>query len=676
MWLPRSPFVGTLLLSTHGLQGVMTPSTASPPAVLNPDCSTLYQKALAAQQNIRNLELSVKSVDEEMVQYSNGESELQDKMGELTDELEGKMTRVHTAKLDVKTAQASLAAKEAELQKATDALEAKEERLKDLTSFVSNVENKLKAVNSEGAHIGRMLQDARTKQKMVRDTVESKAETLQKAREVLVERRQALTATTKALNAHEAALRKLETETRDASELHKKAVAEEKELQAKRSELDGYTSEYQSKIEESKRRLDELDRQVDSAMLRNTTLGRVAMAIETRELKQAEERLHLVQQQLEAAKQEFNAKSGDIVRLTQARTILEEQRQNMTNSSSTEADRLVEQARREVAHAKTLLKASPARRRKTPPSKILELTGESFLQSRRLRHSKVEDTPDQTELRKFVKNPSKEVAAKMPEELIEKLDSEVDLALYRANTTVGMIESRVKSLVKEVADAEKDRSALMAKLKKAVDQSETAARILAELQKRNDISKKEEKNDTATYDHLTEQQAIFAEKYEGAHEAATDSRSKLQDASDRYEHAKVRQEQLLKKRTAAESAVKALMSSFEMMSKDKKRDEDMLRTVVYRQQRTAQGERSNEVRDAASRLNVEIAALSKAERSQKGSQAELEKVKLRLSKKQELLEASRKRKASMESRLEKTKEELGRLLQKSRSMQCPEMDIL
>ncbi|KAF4757870.1 hypothetical protein FOZ63_008970 [Perkinsus olseni] len=154
----------------------MTPSTASPPAVLNPDCSTLYQKALAAQQNIRNLELSVKSVDEEMVQYSNGESELQDKMGELTDELEGKMTRVHTAKLDVKTAQASLAAKEAELQKATDALEAKEERLKDLTSFVSNVENKLKAVNSEGAHIGRMLQDARTKQKMVRDTVESKAE--------------------------------------------------------------------------------------------------------------------------------------------------------------------------------------------------------------------------------------------------------------------------------------------------------------------------------------------------------------------------------------------------------------------------------------------------------------------------------------------------------------------
>ncbi|KAF4700102.1 hypothetical protein FOZ62_027332 [Perkinsus olseni] len=301
----------------------------------------------------------------------------------------------------------------------------------------------------------------------------------------------------------------------------------------------------------------------------------------------------------------------------------------------------------------------------------------------------------------------------MPEELIEKLDSEVDLALYRANTTVGMIESRVKSLVKEVADAEKDRSALMAKLKKAVDQSETAARILAELQKRNDISKKEEKNDTATYDHLTEQQAIFAEKYEGAHEAATDSRSKLQDASDRYEHAKVRQQQLVKKRLAAESAVKALMSSFEMMSKDKKRDEDMLRTVganvtslksdygeveaegeklqkqleplkkqmgiaakVYRQQRTAQGERSNEVRDAASRLNVEIAALSKAERSQKGSQAELEKVKLRLSKKQELLEASRKRKASMESRLEKTKEELGRLLQKSRSMQCPEMDIL
>ncbi|KAF4687716.1 hypothetical protein FOZ62_022646, partial [Perkinsus olseni] len=51
------------------------------------------------------------------------------------------------------------------------------------------------------------------------------------------------------------------------------------------------------------------------------TLGRVAMAIETRELKQAEERLHLVQQQLEAAKQEFNAKSGDIVRLTQARTM-------------------------------------------------------------------------------------------------------------------------------------------------------------------------------------------------------------------------------------------------------------------------------------------------------------------------------------------------------------------
>ncbi|KAF4724651.1 hypothetical protein FOZ63_029474, partial [Perkinsus olseni] len=396
-----------------------------------------------------------------------------------------------------------------------------------------------------------------------------------------------------------------------------------------------------------------------------------------------------------------------------------EQRQNMTNSSSTEADRLVEQARREVAHAKTLLKASPAR---SPVSEQEEenaaledprVDGESFLQSRRLRHSKVADTPDQTELRKFVKNPSKEVAAKMPEELIEKLDSEVDLALYRANTTVGMIESRVKSLVKEVADAKKDRSALMAKLKKAVDQSETAARILAELQKRNDISKKEEKNDTATYDHLTEQQAIFAEKYEGAHEAATDSRSKLQDASDRYEHAKIRQEQLVKKRTAAESAVKALMSSFEMMSKDKKRDEDMLRAVganvtslksdygeveaereklqkqleplknqmgiaaqVYRQQRDSQGERSNEVRDAASRLNVEIAALSRAERSQKGSQAELEKVKLRLSKKQELLEASRKRKASMESRLEKTKEELGRLLQKSRSMQCPEMDIL
>ncbi|KAF4703513.1 hypothetical protein FOZ63_006125, partial [Perkinsus olseni] len=261
MWLPQSLFVGTLLLSTHGLQGVMTPSTASPPAFLNPDCSTLYQRALAAQQNIRNLELSVKSTDEEMVQYSNGESELQDKMGELTDELEGKMTRVHTAKSDVKTAQASLTAKEAELQKATDALKAKEERLKDLASFVSNVENKLKAVNSEGAHIGKVLQDARTKQKMVRDTVESKAETFRKAREVLVERRQALTATTKALNAHEAALRKLESETRDASELHNKAVAEEKELQAKRSELDGYTSEYQSKIEESKRRLDELDRQ-------------------------------------------------------------------------------------------------------------------------------------------------------------------------------------------------------------------------------------------------------------------------------------------------------------------------------------------------------------------------------------------------------------------------------
>lgn len=54
----------------------------------------------------------------------------------------------------------------------------------------------------------------------------------------------------------------------------------------------------------------------------------------------------------------------------------------------------------------------------------------------------------------------------------------------------------------------------------------------------------------------------------------------------------------------------------------------------------------SQVRDAASRLNVEIAALSKAEQSQKKSTAELDQVKSGLSRKHELLEASRKRKVS------------------------------
>ncbi|EER16453.1 phoshoprotein 300, putative [Perkinsus marinus ATCC 50983] len=312
-----------------------------------------------------------------------------------------------------------------------------------------------------------------------------------------------------------------------------------------------------------------------------------------------------------------------------------------------------------------------------------------------------------------MKNPSKEVAVKMSEELIEKLDTEVDLALYRANSTVGMIENRVKDLVNEVNYAQKDRDALKAKLSKAVDQSKTAAKILAELQKRNDITKKAEKNDTSTYDHLTEQQAVFSEKLERAHETTTDSRSKLQDVSERYEHAKVRQQQLQKRRAAVESAVKALKSSFEVINKDQKKDEALLRSVTLnvtnlksdydkvktekskleeqfvplkrqmgiaaealRQQRKSQEEKSNEVRDAASRLNVEIAALSKAEQSQKKSTAELDQVKSGLSRKHELLEASRKRKASLENRLEKIQGQLSELVKKSRSKQCPEMDIL
>ncbi|EER16454.1 liver stage antigen-1, putative [Perkinsus marinus ATCC 50983] len=324
------------------------------------------------------MELSVKSTEEEMVQYSDGENELQDKMGQLSDELEGKMSRVHTAKADVKTAEATLATKEAALQKSTGVLEDRKGRLGDLKSFVANIEDKLKVVASESAHIGSMLQDARAKQKMIRDNIESKTETSQKARQMLDEREKALAVTTNSLKAHEAALKQLymgnfdqEKEVQDASELHQHAVVEEKELKEKRSELDGYTyfslrvklslhtciisSQYQSKIESSKRQLDELDRQVDSAVLKNTTLGRIATEIKSRDLKQAEERLTLAQQQLEAAKQEYNAKTSDILRLTQARKILDAQRQTMTNSSSSEADRLMEQARREVAHAKSLL---------------------------------------------------------------------------------------------------------------------------------------------------------------------------------------------------------------------------------------------------------------------------------------------------------------------------------
>ncbi|EER02845.1 Kinesin heavy chain isoform 5C, putative [Perkinsus marinus ATCC 50983] len=663
------------------------------------------------------MELSVKSTEEEMVQYSDGENELQDKMGQLSDELEGKMSRVHTAKGDVKTAEATLATKEAALQKSTGVLEDRKGRLGDLKSFVANIEDKLKVVNSESAHIGSMLQDARAKQKMIRDNIESKTETSQKARQMLDEREKALAVTTNSLKAHEAALKQLymgnfdqEKEVQDASELHQHAVVEEKELREKRSELDGYTSQYQSKIESSKRQLDELDRQVDSAVLKNTTLGRIATEIKSRDLKQAEERLTLAQQQLEAAKQEYNAKTSDILRLTQARKILDAQRQTMTNSSSSEADRLMEEARREVAHAKSLLTPDVA---KSTESEQDDETSPSFMQANRLRHTRARNTPDQSELRKFMKNPSKEVAARMSEELIEKLDTEVDLALYRANSTVGMIENRVKDLVNEVNYAQKDRDALKTKFSKAVDQSKTAARILAELQKRNDITKKAEKNDTSTYDHLTEQQAVFSEKLERAHETTTDSRSKLQDVSERYEHAKVRQQQLQKRRAAVESAVKALKSSFEVINKDQKKDEALLRSVTlnvtnlksdydkvksekskleeqfvplkrqmgiaaeaFRQQRKSQEEKSNEVRDAASRLNVEIAALSKAEQSQKKSTAELDQVKSGLSRKHELLEASRKRKASLENRLEKIQGQLSELVKKSRSKQCPEMDIL
>lgn len=54
-----------------------------------------------------------------------------------------------------------------------------------------------------------------------------------------------------------------------------------------------------------------------------------------------------------------------------------------------------------------------------------------------------------------------------------------------------------QDLVNEVNYAQKDRDALKAKLSKAVDQSKTAAKILAELQKRNDITKKAEKNDVS-----------------------------------------------------------------------------------------------------------------------------------------------------------------------------------
>ncbi|KAF4660142.1 hypothetical protein FOL47_007282 [Perkinsus chesapeaki] len=723
MRLHWSPLAGTLLYLSHGFRGSSGQASLDTGAP-NPDCSTIYQQALAAQQNVRNLELSVKSAEDEMTECSNGESELQDRMGELTDELEGKMARVHSAKSDVKVAESSLASKEAALQKATETLGTKEERLKDLKSFVSNVESKMKGVSSEEARVGGMLQDARAKEKMVKDNVASKTETFRKAGEALAERQQSLAVSIKSYSSHQGALKKLESKLEAAKEQNTKARNEEKEIEKKRSELDGYISEYQTKVEDSKRRLDELDRQLDSAMLKNRSLARVATEMNTRDLKQAQERLHLVKTQLEAAKQEFNAKSGDILRLQKAREVLEAQRVNVTNSSSSEADRMLEQARKEVEHAKSLLMDNAAKSARdeeedSATAAVTENDGlpdpiESLLQFKRLRHgSRAEDTPDQVELRTFVQNPSKQVAANMSEELIEKLTTEVDLALYKANTTVGMIESRVRSLVGEVSDAQRDRDLIATKLKKAVEQSETASKILSELEKRNDISKKEEKNNTVTYDHLTEEQAIFAEKYERAHEASSDSHTKLQEVSDRYEHSKTLEQQLMKRKTAIEKAVKALKASTEEIRKEKKLDEDALRGVmknvtnlmsdydkieeeegklrkqleplksqmnmaaeVVKQLRVNQVDRGNDVRDAASRLNVEIAALSKAERSQKASQESLEKIKNELTKKQEALEGARKRKTSLEARLEKTRSELEELMKKSKTLQCPELDVL